>query len=187
MANEKKIDCVILGLLTHEELTGYEIKKRMDITLKYFWSASYGSVYPALSDLVNRGLATKREDTENKRNKLIYTITDEGRSYLKEWLKLPIEKIQNLQKLSDNLSADDFQELMYIYELRERLVVCRSVIAHLKARHETRWHSFAENLDYPNKDDKNFLKYVNSRLENGEIKIILRDLVKEDAVYEHSN
>ena len=61
MANEKKIDCVILGLLSHEELTGYEIKKRMDTTLKYFWSASYGSIYPALNDLVNRGLATKRE------------------------------------------------------------------------------------------------------------------------------
>lgn len=100
-------------------------------------------------------------------------------------LDIADEKIQNLQKLSDNLSADDFQELMYIYELRERLVVCRSVIAHLKARHETRWHSFAENLDYPNKDDKNYLKYVNSRFENGQIKIILRDLVKEGAVYEH--
>lgn len=101
-------------------------------------------------------------------------------------LEIADEKIQNLQKLSDNLSADDFQKLMYIYELRERLVVCRSVIAHLKARHETRWHSFAENLDYPNKDDKNYLKYVNSRFENGEIRIILRDLVKEGAVYEHS-
>lgn len=92
MANEKKIDYVILGLLSHEELTGYEIKKRIDTTLKYFWSASYGSIYPALNDLVNRGLATKREDTQNKRNKLFYAITDEGRSYLKEWIKLPVEK-----------------------------------------------------------------------------------------------
>lgn len=92
MANEKKLDNVILGLLSHEDLTGYEIKKRMDTALKYFWSASYGSIYPTLSDLVNRGLATKRADTENKRNKLIYTITDDGRRYLKEWLKIPVEK-----------------------------------------------------------------------------------------------
>ena len=92
MANEKKIDCVILGLLSHEELTGYEIKKRMDTALKYFWSASYGSIYPALNDLVNRGLAIKKEDTESKRNKQIYTITKEGRDYLKKWLSLPIEK-----------------------------------------------------------------------------------------------
>lgn len=92
MANEKKIDCVILGLLSHEELTGYEIKKRMDTSLKYFWNASYGSIYPALNDLVNRGLATRREDGESKRNKLIYSITDEGRRYLKKWLTLPVEK-----------------------------------------------------------------------------------------------
>ncbi|MBP1561414.1 MAG: adenylyl-sulfate reductase subunit alpha [Oscillospiraceae bacterium] len=97
-------------------------------------------------------------------------------------------KIRQLEKLSENLHAEDFQELMYIYELRERLVVCRSVIAHLKARQETRWHSFAENLDYPEKDEKNWNKYVNSRLENGEIKIILRELTKEgQRSYEHSN
>ncbi len=89
MANEKKLDCVILGLLSHEELTGYEIKKRIDTRLKYFWGASYGSIYPTLNDLVNRGLATKREAVEDKRNKLIYTITDKGIIYLKEWLKSP--------------------------------------------------------------------------------------------------
>lgn len=92
MANEKKIDCVILGLLSHEELTGYEIKKRMDTTLTYFWNASYGSIYPALSDLVERGLATKREEANKKRNKLIYTITDAGRNYLKNWLTRPAAK-----------------------------------------------------------------------------------------------
>ena len=102
-------------------------------------------------------------------------------------LDIADEKIVQLIELSDGLHADDFQELMYIYELRERLTVCRSVIAHLKARHETRWHSFAENLDYPNKDDENWRVYVNSRLENGEIKIILRDLVEGGQTYEHSN
>ena len=108
MANEKKIDCVILGLLSHEELTGYEIKKRMDTTLKYFWNASYGSIYPALSDLVNRGLATKREDTENKRNKLIYTITDAGRNYLKELLALPV--------LKDELRYETLLKLFFGHE-----------------------------------------------------------------------
>ena len=96
-------------------------------------------------------------------------------------------KIRQLESLTDDLYAEDFQELMYIYELKERLTVCKSVIAHLRARKETRWHSFAENLDYPEKDDKNFNKYVNSRLENGEIKIIIRDLVTGGEKYEHSN
>lgn len=96
-------------------------------------------------------------------------------------------KIRQLETLTDDLYAEDFQELMYICELKERLTVCKSVIAHLRARKETRWHSFAENLDYPEKDDKNFNKYVNSRLENGEIKIIIRDLVTVGEKYEHSN
>ena len=96
-------------------------------------------------------------------------------------------KIRQLETLTDDLYAEDFQELMYICELKERLTVCKSVITHLRARKETRWHSFAENLDYPEKDDRNFKKYVNSRLENGEIKIIIRDLVTGGEKYEHSN
>ena len=80
---EKRTDCVILGLLSHEELTGYEIKRRMDTTLSYFWGASYGSIYPTLNGLVKDGLAEKRSDDESPRNKQIYTITEKGREYLK--------------------------------------------------------------------------------------------------------
>ena len=96
-------------------------------------------------------------------------------------------KIRQIYQLSEKLHAEDFQELMYICELKERLTVCKSVIAHLRARKETRWHSFAENLDYPNKDNENFNKYVNSRLKDGEIEIILRDLVEGGRTYEHND
>ena len=101
-------------------------------------------------------------------------------------LKLAIEKIEQIEKLSDSLHAEDMHELMFIYELKERLTICKSVIAHLKARKETRWHSFAENLDYPEKSDE-WLKYVNSKLVNGELTILHRDLVGRGEVYEHSN
>lgn len=125
MANEKKTDCVILGLLSHEELTGYEIKKRMDTTLKYFWSASYGSIYPALAGLAVRGLVTKREDTENKRKKLIYTITDDGRKYLKEWLALPVEKddlrYETLLKLFFGNEQGIAQALLHINAFEEKI------------------------------------------------------------------
>ena len=90
-------------------------------------------------------------------------------------LDIADDKITRLTELSDQLHAADYQELMYIYELRERLLVCRSVIAHLKARKETRWHSFAENLDYPEKDDAHWKKYVNSRMKNGKLEIVFRD------------
>lgn len=101
-------------------------------------------------------------------------------------LELADEKIKFLEKSIDNLAAQDADDLLRIYEIRERLTVCRSVIEHLKARKETRWHSFAENMDYPAKSD-DWLKYVNSRKENGEIKIIIRDLVRGGDSYEHSD
>ena len=111
-----------------------------------------------------------------------------GYGYSEKHLNIAKEKIDEIESLTDKLSAADLQEVMYIYELKERLTVCKSVIAHLKARHETRWHSFAENLDYPEKDNANFRKYVNSRLENGKIKIILRDLTAEGQKnYEHQH
>ena len=101
-------------------------------------------------------------------------------------LELADEKIKFLEQSIDNLAAQDADDLLRIYEIRERLTVSRSVIAHLKARKETRWHSFAENMDYPAKSD-DWLKYVNSRKENGEIKIIIRDLVRGGDSYEHSD
>ena len=101
-------------------------------------------------------------------------------------LALAKDKIKQLIELSEDVAAEDMHELMFVYELRERLTVCLAVIAHLEARKETRWHSFAENLDYPNKD-QNWLKYVNSRMEDGEIVIRFRDLVGREEHYEHSN
>lgn len=96
------------------------------------------------------------------------------------------EKIKFLGDISRRLRAEDMDDLLRIYELRERLVVCETVIAHLKARKETRWHSFCENMDYPQKSDQ-WLKYVNSRMEDGKIKVIFRELVTGGERYEHSD
>ena len=125
MAIEKKIDYVILGLLSHEDLTGYEIKKRMDTSLKYFWGASFGSIYPALSDLVERGLADKRNGAENGRNKLIYSITEEGKKYLKGWLQIPAERdelrYETLLKLFFGNEAGAAQAISHIDAFQKRI------------------------------------------------------------------
>lgn len=101
-------------------------------------------------------------------------------------LELADEKIRQLIRLVDGLHADDMHELMFVYELKERLTVCLSVIAHLGARKETRWHSFAENLDHPDKSDE-WMKYVNSKYIDGKLQIIYRDLVGREAHYEHND
>lgn len=108
-----------------------------------------------------------------------------GYQFNEKQLALADEKIEHIQQLTGKLKAEDLHELMFVYELKERLLVARALIAHLAARKETRWHSFNENLDYP-EQSKEFDCYINSVLENGKIRTFRRELVKE-ARYEHSN
>lgn len=100
-------------------------------------------------------------------------------------LKLADEKIQHIETLLPQLAAEGPYELLKIYELRERLTVCRALIAHLLARKETRWHTFGENADYPQQSEDG-LCYINSRLENGAFHIYRRPLVK-GGHYEHTH
>lgn len=106
--------------------------------------------------------------------------------YNGQQLALAQQKITQLQALIEQAAAADMHELMSLYEVRERLLICQCVIAHLAARKETRWHSFAENLDHP-QVDPHFNKYVNSVYRAGKVQIIFRDLVKRRQRYEHQN
>ena len=91
MAREKKIDMVVLGLLSHEDMTGYDIKKQIDGAISFFWKGSFGNIYPTLKELEMQGLI-KRSETktgeagESGREKIAYGITEVGREALKEWL-----------------------------------------------------------------------------------------------------
>lgn len=100
-------------------------------------------------------------------------------------LAMADEKIDGLIRLSEHLKAADMHELLFAYELKERLLVCKAVIAHLRGRKETRWHSFNENMDYPLTDEK-YYTYINSRLTEGKIQILQRDIVEEEE-YEHKD
>lgn len=106
--------------------------------------------------------------------------------YNEKQLDLAADKITQLETLSHTLQAKDWHELMFVYELQERLTVCQVLIAHLKARKETRWHCFAENLDYPEQKAE-WEKYVNSQVIDGTIHIRYRKLVQGDEVYEHTH
>lgn len=107
--------------------------------------------------------------------------------YNEKQLALADEKIDQLMELAAHVGASDYHELLFVYELRELLTVCKVLIAHLRARKETRWHSFAENLDYP-EQRADWLKYVNSRMdEDGQVHMIYRDLVPGGETYEHTH
>ena len=85
--------------------------------------------------------------------------------------------IDDLMVKLPSIRVSGMDELLELYEVRERLIVSKTLIHHLRARKETRWHSFQENLDHPEKDDL-YNCYIKSIAENEGIRIIKRDLVR---------
>ena len=106
--------------------------------------------------------------------------------YTEESLGIAKSKLQALAKDVEQLQANTLQELSYLYELRDRIVVGRALVAHLEGRKETRWHSFGEHGDYPNCSDDG-LVYVNSVYQDGEFQVFQRPLVEKGDTYEHTN
>ena len=96
-------------------------------------------------------------------------------------------RIRELQTQVPTLAAQDGFELLQIYELRERLLVCRALLAHMTARKETRWHIFGEYVDYP-QTSAEYACYINSHYDraNDSFTILHRPLVK-GAHYEHTH
>lgn len=109
-----------------------------------------------------------------------------GYRYNEQQLKLAAEKIEQLTALSRDLRGEDTDDLLHIYELKDRLTVCQSLIAHLSARKETRWPGFGIHTDHPGPDE-GWERFVNSRLTDGRVEIIYRNLVRGGAPYEHSH
>lgn len=90
---DNKTKYAILGLLSHQPLTGYDIKKRIEATISYFWDAGFGQIYPTLQKLETSGLVCKKvEMDENRPTRKVYTITKKGENELKKWLGRPVEK-----------------------------------------------------------------------------------------------
>lgn len=88
---------VMLGMLANTPQTGYTIKKWIEAEYSHFWQESFGQIYPTLKKLVAEGLAVRSNPTQsgNRRGQIVYSITDEGRKELSNWL----EKEPEIEKL----------------------------------------------------------------------------------------
>jgi PadR family transcriptional regulator, regulatory protein AphA len=82
---------VILGMLRHEPRSGYEIKKVVDHSTRFFWAASYGQIYPELRKLEKAGLVEGESKPTGGRRRTVYRLTDAGREELQRWLAEPPE------------------------------------------------------------------------------------------------
>ncbi len=80
---------VILGMVSREPRSGYEIKALVDNSTRFFWAASYGQIYPELRRLSEAGLVEGAEAPRGERKRTVYAITEAGEAALRDWLRQP--------------------------------------------------------------------------------------------------
>lgn len=81
---------ILLGFLMERDMTGYDMKQHMSISTSYFVDASYGSIYPSLKRLEQKGFVEVKETTETGKLKKIYSINEQGKTEFLKWLESPI-------------------------------------------------------------------------------------------------
>lgn len=125
MARENHTRFALLGLLSHEDLSGYDIKKHVKGGLNNFWDIGYGQIYPELKKLETAGLVCCRPETSDSGAvKKKYSITDEGREELKIWLKSPVSgesfRFEILLKLYFSAQIPDSYSIDKLIEFSRR-------------------------------------------------------------------
>jgi PadR family transcriptional regulator AphA len=85
----------LLGFINYGPMTGYELKKFFDTSVAHFWNAELSQIYPALKQLEGEGLVEmKVEVQEDRPNRKVYSISEQGRRELVDWLAKPAERDQ---------------------------------------------------------------------------------------------
>jgi len=124
----------ILGMLSRQPLSGYDIKKAFAESTALYWSGNSNQVYPALLALRQEGLVESEVQQQNRYPaKKVYSLTEEGLAALKEWLLLPPEAPRTrstfLTQLawSDLLSSEELRQMLdgYQEEVNTRLLMQR--------------------------------------------------------------
>jgi DNA-binding PadR family transcriptional regulator len=88
--SRKSTPYALLGLLSIEPMSGYDIRREMRESLSFFWNESYGQIYPALKRLWAQGLvAPATNGPKDGRDRQAYTLTSKGRANLRKWLGEP--------------------------------------------------------------------------------------------------
>ena len=123
----------ILGLLTQQPMSGYDIKRVAESLGWLVGGPSFGSLYPALNGLEKDGLVTMRLEVRQKKpSRKIYSITDAGRHMLKEWINRPTGSNASLKAfvmrliLADNLSQAGL--IAQLYQRRSQITANRAAL-----------------------------------------------------------
>ncbi|BAP84655.1 PadR family transcriptional regulator [Paucilactobacillus hokkaidonensis JCM 18461] len=151
MAQRNKLKFIILGLLSENELTGYDITKAFDSDIGEFWSANHSQIYPLLKRLEDNQLITHRLTiTGEKLEKKSYSITDQGTNELHQWISEPTPAL--------SATKDEFiLKLYFIHKtddarlkpmLTEQLNLHKNKLTHLQQQMKSKFHNQSDSNNF---------------------------------------
>jgi DNA-binding PadR family transcriptional regulator len=85
--NATAVTWAVLGLIALKPRSGYDVKRIVDRTIRHFWAASYGQIYPELARLEDAGWIVGADASRGGRSRRVFSITPEGRKALGNWLQ----------------------------------------------------------------------------------------------------
>jgi DNA-binding PadR family transcriptional regulator len=153
---------VILGMLAARPRSGYEIKRLVDDSARFFWAASYGQIYPELKRLEKEGLVTGTDSARGGRPRTVYKLTARGRRAAREWIERPPEVFELRDEgLLELFFAGSVDPSRTAKIARERAAKSAEVAAELRAvRKQIDQEDDAEGPDYsPDAGSLTVLRY----------------------------
>ncbi len=86
------LEFAILGFLNYSPLTGYDLKKIFDNSIRHFWQADQSQIYRTLARLSEQGYVTVEKVEQAARpDRKVYSITENGRQEFRSWLTIPVQ------------------------------------------------------------------------------------------------
>lgn len=125
---------ILLGLLTIEPMSGYDLRQAIHGSVGHFWNESYGQIYPNLKKLASEGCVKSRtERQKGKPDRHVYSITDKGRERLRNWLAVPpqpeIPRNEMLLKLFLGEQTSPEILIRYVEDMAQQ---CRTLLTTLE-------------------------------------------------------
>lgn len=131
------LEHAILGFLTYQPFSGYDLKKFFDESVQHFWSAPQSQIYRTLGRMAEQGWVHKEVVAQQDRpNRKVYHVSDEGLAELRRWLNTPLAppaiRHQWLLQVFFSHQLSD-EEIVALFEahaasLRQKLALFRSEV-----------------------------------------------------------
>lgn len=133
----------ILVSLGDTPMSGYDLAKHFDETIGFFWRASHPQIYRELAKLRDKGLVSAQDVIQQGRpNRILYSLTEEGRNELLEWSRLPssadsikddfLVRLYGLEYVDIKALREDLQQRMEGHQ--DRLARFKAIASSIKPK-----------------------------------------------------